>query len=99
MKDAYLAIQARGTIAIPPEIRRLMRLDVAGAQVHLVLRDDGVAELTPVVPVPTSQAWFWTDRWQRMEQEADADIAAGRMTVVEGLDGLLDHLDDLDQPG
>ena len=24
------------------------------------------------------QAWFWTERWQEMEREADADYAAGR---------------------
>jgi hypothetical protein len=27
-----------------------------------------------------SQAWFWTPQWQAGEQEADADIAAGRTT-------------------
>jgi hypothetical protein len=25
-----------------------------------------------------SQAWLWTERWQEMEREADADYAAGR---------------------
>ena len=30
-----------------------------------------------------------------MEREADADVAAGRTTVVDGLDGLLGHLDGL----
>lgn len=27
------------------------------------------------------QAWFWTPEWQAGEAEADADIAAGRVTV------------------
>jgi len=26
-----------------------------------------------------AQSWFWTERWQQMEQEADADLAAGRV--------------------
>jgi hypothetical protein len=26
------------------------------------------------------QAWFWTEEWQAGEREADADIAAGRVT-------------------
>lgn len=30
------------------------------------------------------KAWFWTDRWQVMERGADADVAAGRTTVVDG---------------
>lgn len=43
--------------------------------------------------VPADQAWFWTDRWQAMEREADADIAAGRVTVVDGATELIAHLD------
>jgi hypothetical protein len=46
--------------------------------------------------VPADQAWFWTDRWQQMEREADSDIAAGRTTVVDGLDGLMTVLSDND---
>jgi len=29
------------------------------------------------------QAWFWTEEWQAGEREADADIAAGRLTRFE----------------
>ena len=43
-----------------------------------------------VVVIPAEQAWLWSDRWQAMEREADADIAAGRTTVIDGVDALLD---------
>jgi hypothetical protein len=33
------------------------------------------------------------DRWRAMEVEADADIAAGRATVVDGVGELIAHLD------
>lgn len=92
MKSHILSVQSRGTIAIPPDLRRRLHLDETGAQVKLIEREDGVLELQPVVTVPADQAWFWTERWQAMEREADADIAAGRTTVTDGLDGLLDHL-------
>lgn len=39
------------------------------------------------------QAWFWTERWQEMEREADADIEAGRTILVDGLEGLLQIFD------
>ena len=29
--------------------------------------------------IPPDQAWFWTERWQQMEREAQADIDAGRV--------------------
>jgi AbrB family looped-hinge helix DNA binding protein len=92
MKTHLLSVQSRGTIALPADLRRRLHLDQPDSQVKLIERDDGHIELVPVVTVPADQAWFWTDRWQAMEREADADIAAGRTTVVDGLDGLLGQL-------
>jgi len=39
------------------------------------------------------QDWFWTDRWQSMEREADDDIAAGRVAAFDGVDQFLADLD------
>lgn len=89
----HLAVQQRGTIALPPDVRRRHLLDRPGAQVRLVERDDGVIELHPVVSVPAAQAWFWSDRWQAMEREADADVAAGRVLASGGPEAFLAELD------
>lgn len=88
MKTHLLTIQSRGTVALPADLRRRLHLDQANAQIKLVEGEDGRIELIPVVAVPADQAWFWTDRWQTMEREADVDVAAGRTTVVDGLEGL-----------
>lgn len=93
MKTYLLTVQSRGTVALPADLRRRLHLDHPDAQVKLIEHDDGAVELLPVVVVPADQAWFWSERWQAMEREADADVAAGRMTVVEGVEGLIDHLD------
>ncbi|NJD28919.1 MAG: AbrB family transcriptional regulator [Chloroflexi bacterium] len=93
MKTHYVAVQSRGTIALPAALRRRLHLDRPGAQVELVERDDGRIELRPLLPVPADQAWFWTERWQAMEREVDEDVAAGRVTVVDGPDALFEHLD------
>jgi len=93
MKTYLLTVQSRGTVALPAELRRKLHLDQGDAQIKLIEGDDGRIELLPVVAVRADQAWFWTDRWQTMEREADADIAAGRATVVEGADELIAHLD------
>ena len=94
MKSHILTVQSRGTVALPAELRRRLRLDDENAQVRLIEHDDGRVELVPVVAVPADQSWFWSDRWQAMEREADADAAAGRFTVVDGVEGLISHLDD-----
>ncbi len=93
MKTHLLTVQSRGTVALPASLRRRLRLDRADAQIKLIEREDGRIELVPVVAIPAAQAWFWTDRWQAMEREADADIAAGRVVVIDGVDELIGHLD------
>jgi bifunctional DNA-binding transcriptional regulator/antitoxin component of YhaV-PrlF toxin-antitoxin module len=93
MKTHILTVQSRGTVSLPVQLRRRLHLDQADSQIKLIEHDDGRVELIPIVTVPADQAWFWTERWQAMEREADADIAAGRMAVVEGADELIAHLD------
>lgn len=87
-----LGLQTRGTLALPADLRRRHHLDEPGAQVRVVERDDGVLELHPLTAVPADQAWFWTQRWQRMEREADADVEAGRVTRHGTVEELLDDL-------
>jgi len=93
MKMHILSVRSRGTVALPADLRRRFHLDRADSQIKLIEHEDGRLELVPVVAVPAEQAWFWTERWQAMEREADADIAAGRVTIVEGMDELISYLD------
>ena len=91
----YVGVQSRGVFALPADLRKRHRLDQPGAQVRIVERDDGVIELHPQVAIPADQAWFWTKRWQAMEADADADVAAGRVTRHPSGDAFLEHLDGL----
>lgn len=52
MESTFLTIQSRGTLALPPELRRRHGLDEPGTQVEVVEREDGVIELHPFVAVP-----------------------------------------------
>lgn len=48
----FVAVQPRnGTITIPAEARRVLRLDLPGAQVEVILRDRDLV-LVPHVAVP-----------------------------------------------
>lgn len=90
----FVTVQKRGVISLPPDVRKRHHLDQPGAQVELAERDDGVIELRPQVAVPADQRWFWTDRWQAMEHEADADVEAGRVERFSDVEELLADLDD-----
>jgi bifunctional DNA-binding transcriptional regulator/antitoxin component of YhaV-PrlF toxin-antitoxin module len=91
-REYHVALQARGTLALPADLRKRHHLDDPGAQVRIVERDDGVIELHPLAAVPAGQRWFWTERWQRMEREAEENIAAGRVRAYEDVDDLLSAL-------
>ncbi len=90
----FVTVQARGVLALPREVRARHGLDAPGAQVELVEREDGVIELHPHVAIPADQAWFWSERWQRMEREADEHIERGE---TERFDTSADFLADLDR--
>jgi AbrB family looped-hinge helix DNA binding protein len=88
----FVTVQARGVIAIPPALRRQFGLDRPGAQVE-VLERDGEIVLRPHVPVPSDQAWFWTERWQKMERQADDVVAVEKVTSFENVHDFLADLD------
>jgi hypothetical protein len=54
---------------------------------------DGEIVLRPHVPVPADQAWFWTERWQKAERQADDDVAAEKVASFESVDDFLADLD------
>src|SRR5580704_13015493 len=56
-----VALQGRGVLTLPAELRRRHHLDEPGAQVSIVETDDGRIELIPLAAVPASQKWFWTE--------------------------------------
>lgn len=95
MDSRLLTLQARGLLALPVELRRRHRLE-QGSQVEVVEREDGVIELHPQVSVPASQAWFWSERWQRMEREVDEQAAAGEVRAFESSEEFAAFLDGIE---
>jgi len=76
----------RGTITLPKPLRRARLYEVRE-------REGGTLELIPQHAIDASQAWFWSERWQAMEREASADIAAGRVKRFDSADDLIAELD------
>lgn len=38
------------------------------------------------------QSWYWTERWQKAEREADEDIKAGRVKAFDNVEDLIREL-------
>lgn len=92
----FLTMQSRGTVALPPGLRKKYALDRPGAQVEITEREDGVIEIRPLVAVAASQAYYWSEDWQARELEVDTLLARGEFTEHAGVDAFLGHLDALD---
>lgn len=80
-----LSLRQRGVIALPPAWRTAELFEA-------FRRADGVIELHPRTVVNPDQAWFWTERWQKMEREAQEDIDSGRVVAYDSADAMLADL-------
>lgn len=86
-------MRSKGQITLPQEIREAARLE-EGDPVKVEVTKDGVIILRPQKIIDATQAWFWTPAWQAGEAQADADIAAGRVTHFETDEEFLASLGD-----
>ena len=67
-----------GQVTLPKEIRIKTNMQ-PGDFVEVELDEEGHIVLTPKKLVNASQAYFWTEEWQKGERKADEDIKAGRV--------------------
>ena len=91
---ARVRVRPKAQLTLPEEIRRALHIG-EGDEVEFAVHDDGTVTIRGYVSIPTDQAWFFTPEYLAGEREADEDIAAGRGTVHESAEDMLDHLDSL----
>jgi len=88
-------LRARGQMTLPPEIRK--RLQVReGDDVIFYVAAKGQVVVDQARIIDPDQAWFWSERWQKMEREVQEDIDAGRLLEFESV---ADFIKYLDEPG
>jgi AbrB family looped-hinge helix DNA binding protein len=85
-------VTRHGQITLPASVRKRLGIE-EGDLVEIEIKDD-TAVLVPKKLVDKSQAYFWTQKWQEGEQEADADIKAGRVKTFDTADELIQDLDE-----
>jgi AbrB family looped-hinge helix DNA binding protein len=81
-----------GQITLPKEIRLKTSMEV-GDFVEVKLDEEGHIVLTPKKLVDASQAYFWTEEWQRGERKADQDIKAGRVKQFNSVTEAVKYLE------
>lgn len=88
MEAKYLTLGKRNQLTLPREVV------AEGSVLYRCERmDDGTIVLTPQIPVPAAQAYFWARRWQEGEKKASESIHAGKLRKHASADALSAYLD------
>ncbi|MFH0846949.1 MAG: AbrB/MazE/SpoVT family DNA-binding domain-containing protein [Chloroflexota bacterium] len=72
-----IQVRKKAQLTLPLSVRR--KLGVEEGDFMDVQVRGGEIVLKVKKLVDKEQAWFWTERWQEGEKEAEADIRAGRV--------------------
>jgi AbrB family looped-hinge helix DNA binding protein len=91
-------LRAKGQVTLPSEVRQLLSVR-EGDDLVFRTNEKGQVVLERARIIPPDQAWFWTERWQRMEQEAQADIESGRMHRYANVEEAIADLEALEDAG
>ena len=92
-RDFRVRVRSKGRITLPNELRSLLHVE-EGDDLRIAINEDGQVIIQPLHLIDPDQAWFWTKRWQKMEQETQADIDEGR---VKRFNTLEDALSDIEE--
>jgi len=92
MMTVLIQIRSNGQITLPAAVRRQANLK-EGDTLELSIDEDGALRLLPKVAIDRSQAYFWSQRWQDGEREAQDDIENGRVSRFDNIDDALNFLD------
>jgi AbrB family looped-hinge helix DNA binding protein len=92
MSVTIVQVRSNGQITLPTSVRRQARLE-EGDILEALVEPDGTIRLLPKALIERCQTYFWSERWQEGEREAEADIQAGRVRRFEDVDAALEFLD------
>jgi antitoxin PrlF len=92
---AYRAqMRSKGRLTLPSEVRDVLNVE-EGDDLVFTVEEAGRVLVQRLPVIDPEQAWFWTERWQAMEREAQADIDEGRVTRFKSVDDAVAALEQL----
>ena len=91
-------LRTKGQVTLPGEVRKLLSIS-EGEDLIFRVEENGQVVVERAISIPADQAWFWTERWQKMEREAQADIDSGRVHRYPNVDEAISSLEKTDDAG
>ena len=90
VSEELTKLTRNGQVTLPAGIRRAAHLE-EGDYLSVRLDGDNVV-LTPKKLIDKSQTYFWTEKWQKRERQADEDTKTGRGVEFDSVEVLIDDL-------
>ena len=91
IKSHKVSVQKRNLISLPKEIREKLNIS-EGDMLDIHIEGNKII-LEPYKLIPTSQAYFWSEKTQKDMLEAKEDIKAGRVREFTNANEFLKGLD------
>ena len=88
-------LRTKGQITLPAEIRSALKVE-EGDDLIFYTDEQGQVLIRRAQIIPPDQAWFWSKRWQKLEQEAQTDLEAGRVVEYSSVSAALAALDHIE---
>jgi len=85
-----IQVRKKAQLTLPLSVRRKLNIE-EGDFLDVRVRN-GEILLKVKKLVDKEQAWFWTERWQQGEKEAEEDIRAGRVHRFPGAEDAIAFL-------
>ena len=89
--EELVTLRARGQVTLPRFIREKLHIE-EGSLVLIKIVKNAVV-MVPQETVDKDQSWFWQERWQKLEAEAEEDIRKGRVKSFDSVKELFDEIE------
>ena len=84
-------LRVKGQVTVPGEIRNILGAE-EGDELVFMVDENGRVIVERAQLIPPDQAWFWNERWQRMEREVQADFEKNNVREFDSADDALNFL-------
>lgn len=88
-------LRNKGQITVPSEVRKALGAK-EGDDLLFSTDESGRIVITRAQIISPDQAWFWSARWQRMENTAQADLDSGNVVEFDNVNDALSALDQVE---
>jgi AbrB family looped-hinge helix DNA binding protein len=89
--EELISVRKKGQVTLPLYMRKKLGITDGSIVMAKVVEDTIV--IVPQETIDRDQAWFWKERWQKLEAEAEKDIAAGRTKTFNSVEDLFHELE------